>query len=229
MRSAAGDNASFQRLLLVGVLLGLCLVLLGWALVPTASLLSVAGACLILIIYGLVYYFALPRVSPQVIRWALLFGLLAGVVFVAEILMEYALLPKDNTSWGIAEFALIFFIYLVSAFWTAYRSRNLRAGLLTAVLTAMVSSLIWVIAVLAVFYAFRGSPSQQQVFATEGNYADFARSGMADFNTFIMEDFFGAVFFHSLLMPLVAAILGVIGAALGSIRFKPAVKSKTGI
>ena len=88
---------------------------------------------------------------------------------------------------------------------------------MTATGTAMIASLIWLIAVLTVFYIFRGSPQQTQVFRAEGNYEDFAQSGMSDFNTFIMEDFLGAAFFHLLLGPLVAAILGIIGGLFGKV------------
>ncbi len=41
------------------------------------------------------------------------------------------------------------------------------------------------------------------------------RSGMSDFNAFIMEDFMDATFFHLLLGPLVAAVLGLLGGLLG--------------
>ena len=51
----------------------------------------------------------------------------------------------------------------------------------------------------------------------EGDYEDFARSGMSDFNAFIMEDFLGAIFFHLLLGLLVAAVLGALGGVLGKI------------
>jgi len=54
-------------------------------------------------------------------------------------------------------------------------------------------------------YAFRGSPRQVLVLRAEGNYEDFARSGMSDFNVFIMEDFMGATFFHLLLGLVVTA------------------------
>jgi hypothetical protein len=56
---------------------------------------------------------------------------------------------------------------------------------------------------------------QAQVFRAEGNDIDFVRSGLADFNTFVTEDFMGAGFFHSLLLPAGAAILGSIGAVIG--------------
>jgi hypothetical protein len=53
------------------------------------------------------------------------------------------------------------------------------------------------------------------VLRAEGDYEDFARSGMSDFNAFIMEDFMGATFFHLLLGLVVAAVLGVLGGLLG--------------
>src|SRR5512140_1027539 len=91
-----------RRLMLL--LVALALVLLGWALIPATSLVSVAGAVVILVIYGLVFYFGIPRFSAEAVRWAGWFGVAAGAVFVAEVLLEYALLPKDNTSWGVVEF-----------------------------------------------------------------------------------------------------------------------------
>ena len=83
--------------------------------------------------------------------------------------------------------------------------------------SAYIASLVWVITVLAVFYAFRGSPRQALVLRAEGDYDDFARSGMSDFNAFIMEDFMGATFFHLFLGLIVAAGLGVLGGLIGKV------------
>jgi hypothetical protein len=206
---------SLPRASILGILIALGLVLLGWALIPATNPVSVAGACAVLVVYGAAFYFVLPRVSPDVAKWARLFGLLAGGVFAAEILLEYALLPKDNTSWGIAEFGIVFALYFFASFWAAYRRHRLGTGVLTAVLSAMVSSLLWLIAVLAAFYLFRGTERQVQVFTAEGNYQDFTASGMANFDAWTMEDFLGAAFFHSMLGPAIAAFLGLIGGAIG--------------
>jgi asparagine N-glycosylation enzyme membrane subunit Stt3 len=81
--------------------------------------------------------------------------------------------------------------------------------------TAIIGSLIWYIAVLVSFYLFFGTDSQARVFRAEGEYEDFRRSGMADFSTFVMEDFFGAGFFHLLLGPVLAAMLASAGGLLG--------------
>ncbi len=85
---------------------------------------------------------------------------------------------------------------------------------------AMIATLTWVIVTLSVFHIFRGSSQQAQVFQARGNYADFAQRGITDFNVFIMEDFMGAVFFHSLLGPIVAAILGLFGGIVGKLISK---------
>jgi hypothetical protein len=54
---------------------------------------------------------------------------------------------------------------------------------------------------------------------------------MNDFNIFIVEDFMGAVFFHSLLGPIVADILGFLGGVVGrfiaSLRKKQIADAKT--
>ena len=68
-------------------------------------------------------------------------------------------------------------------------------------------------------HCFFGTMRQHRVFLAEGNFDDFARSGMHDFNAFMMEDFLGAGFFHLLLGPLIAWILGLIGG-LVAMRFR---------
>ena len=159
----------------------------------------------------------LHRRHPVILRTATVFGLLAGGVFAAEIILEYILLPSDNSRYGLVEFTTVFLLYLASAFVSAFRSRSTTNAVLTSIACAFIASLVWVVTVLVVFYAFRGSPRQELVFRAEGNYEDFARSGMSDFNAFIMEDFMGATFFHLSLGLLVAAVLGAIGGLLGKV------------
>jgi hypothetical protein len=65
---------------------------------------------------------------------------------------------------------------------------------------------------LGLFFLFFGSPRAALVHQAEGDYLDFADSGLSDFNTFIIQDSLGAVFFHSLLLSLSALVFGVIGS-----------------
>jgi hypothetical protein len=153
----------------------------------------------------------LHRRDPDILRRATIFGLLGGAVFAGEIILEYILLPSDNSRYGMVEFGTVLLLYFASAL----RLRSIKSAVLTAMTSAFIASLVWVITLLVVFYAFRGSARQVQVLRAEGDYEDFARSGMSDFNTFIMEDFMGAIFFHLLLGLLVAAVLGALGGLLG--------------
>lgn len=213
-----GLSNYLQKSLLVGVLVALALVMAGRWFVPATSFISTAAASAILLTYGglaAVCPGRLYRRQPDILRLAIIFGLLAGAVFAGEIILEYILLPASNSLSGMVEFGTVLALYFASAIVTAFRSRSIKNGVLTSVASAFIASLLWVITVLAVFYAFRGSPRQALVLRAEGDYEDFARSGMNDFNAFIMEDFMGATFFHLLLGPLVAAVLGVLGGLLG--------------
>jgi hypothetical protein len=209
-----------QRSFFIGIALASALVVLGWILTPTTNTISIAGALIILFIYALLAYFGAARLdlrNPQILHIAGIFGLIAGLIFLSEIIWEYIALPTDNTRLGLIKFGSVFALYFLSALVIAYRTQRLRQAVITAISTAMIGSLIWLITVLAVFYIFRGSPRQTQVFRAEGNYEDFAHSGRSDFNAFMMEDFMGAGFFHLLLGPIVAAILGSVGGLIGKV------------
>jgi len=196
----------FRSFFIAGVIASLLLILFGKMLVPQENLFGFVGAILIMMIYGTTASF-LSQVPPNAIP----FGIAAGTVFATEMVAEYVMLPKDNTVYGYVEFAAVFLIYLSAGALTSYRTKSIKSGIWSAVWAAMISSLIWVVVVLAVFYIFRGTPEQTKVFLAEGNYIDFLRSNEKNFNIWIMEDFMGAVFYHSLLGPFIALILGFIG------------------
>ena len=211
-------NNRSQKIFLIGIAAGIALIILGWILTPAENPIGVLAATVIMVVYGMIAWFVPQRVekiSPIIQSTAVLLGLIAGLIFVGEIILEYILLPKDNSTLGLIEFGSVFFLYLLAGAITAYRTNSIRNGILSALGTALITTLIWTIATLSVFYLFRGTPQQAQVFQAEGNYADFAQSGMTDMNAFIMEDFMGAIFFHSLLGPILASILGVIGGIIG--------------
>lgn len=63
----------------------------------------------------------------------------------------------------------------------------------------------------------KGTPQQAAVFRAEGNLEDFARSGSANFEAWLMQDFLGAGFFHLLLSLIVSAILGSVGGLIGRV------------
>jgi hypothetical protein len=201
----------------MGILCALGLVGYGKHLIPTTNDLSLDAAVLVLVIYAIIAWAAPVRIEekwPKLVSASSPFGILAGAIFVSELLFEYILLPANNAQMGYVEFGLVLFVYALAGAVAAYRYESIGAGTVAAANAAIVSSLIWFIAVLAVFYCFRGSLRQELVFRAEGNYDDFARSGMADFDAFTMEDFCGAGFFHLLIGPFVAALLGALAASI---------------
>ena len=150
-----------RKSLLFGVVVALALVISGRLLVPGMSFGSTLAAVVILLAYGGLAASCpvwLHRRHPGVLRWGIVFGLLAGAVFVAEIVLEYVLLPPDNSRYGVAEFGLVFLFYFASAVVSAVRLRSIKDAALTSVTSAFIASLIWVITLLVVFYAFRGRP-----------------------------------------------------------------------
>lgn len=191
---------------------GLTLVAYGFAEHPQARLLSVAAAATILFGYGMLGLTLKRLRSSAELQASSIAGLAAGVVFGTEILLEYIYLPLSNVVWGYAEFGTVILIYAVAAVWVAWSGRPIRNAVRVAALAAIISSLIWCLVLLSTFYAYEGTSAQTAVLIAEGDPQDFLRSGMSDYRTFLIEDLFGATFFHLLLGPIIAAILGLISS-----------------
>ena len=85
-------------------------------------------------------------------------------------------------------------------------------GVLAAIGSTIIGSLVWVGSLLCTYYAFLGTARQQKVLAADQVFEDFKRSGMEDLRAFIMQDYLGGVFFHLLLGLIIAGILGAMGA-----------------
>lgn len=197
--------------LLALTLFDLALVLFSLARFPEAGWSHALPVTLLLALAAAAIAWAWLRLAPETRAWALRFGVAAGVVLGGEVLLEYALLPKDNSTYGLVEYGL-FLALLLAAGVLCYRdARSLVASLLAGAWTGILATLIWYAVVLLVFHLFWVSPQQAQVFQAEGNLQDFARSGMSDFTAFIVQDFFGAGFFHLLLGGLIGALLGGLG------------------
>jgi hypothetical protein len=229
--SEKDDIIKIRNILLFGIILDICLVVFGNWLVPTAlkassnGLSGLIAILAILVIYAGITIFCLKpteRFNDRILKNAVWFGGLAGAVFLLEIITEYIILPGNdlNSKMGLTEFALAFLIYIAAGFWSACRTQKYFSSLLTSFWTAIIASVIWLGVVLLVFYLFHGTERQQLVLEAEGNLEDFKRSGMTDYNAFVMQDFWGAGFFHLLLGPFLAIIFGSAGGLLGLLGSK---------
>lgn len=172
-----------------------------------AILPGLVAVMIMLAVYGLLGNWGPPRLErrdQRLLRLAMAFGLTAGAIYAVEIVLEYVLLPSDNTPYGLVEFGLVFLCYLAGGLIAALQTGRARHGLLAA----LGAALVWYIVFLAVTYAFKGTPQQTAVFRAEGNLDDFARSGGTNFEAWLVQDNFGAGFYHLLLALFVCAFLG---------------------
>jgi len=217
-------NAPFVRKAVLTLAVADCaLVMLGLILTPTTLTASRQGwlggtaAVAMLAIYGVLGVVGSPAVerrNPRILPIASLFGLTIGIIFVAEMLFEYIILPssKGNERLAYLEFVGMFLCLFLAGLKGGQATGNVWHGVLTAIWSTMIGSLIWVASLLSTYYAFIGTARQEQVLAADQVFEDFKRSGMTDLRAFVMQDYLGGVFFHLLLGLIVAAILGMIGA-----------------
>jgi len=176
--------------------------------------LAVAGAVVILTLYWFALHQIERTLDASLMRLGAFFGAIAAFVFAAEFLVEYTFTPRDNTFLGEVEFGLVLLMYFAAGVAACRRGQRLKDGVRASFLSATIASLIWMTALLSTSILFWGSTRQFAVLRAEGEYEDFARSGMADFQAFVVQDFLGACFYHLLLGPLIAAVLGATGSAM---------------
>jgi|GEM_PF-3716633 hypothetical protein len=208
------------KILIIELIICLVLVTYGWLTTPGVSLLSIVGAYFIVLLYSVFLCIALPRIIlrySQILSFSCFAGAIAGLIFVGEIIYEYIFLPKDNTIPGLIEFGGVLGVLFLLAIAYSYCFHSFKQTILSVIISAMIASVLWLITVLLIFYLFRGTHRQEIVLQAEGSYQDFANSGMKSFDVFIMEDFYGATFFHLLLVPLLATILSLFGWIIGRI------------
>jgi hypothetical protein len=215
---------NLQAWLAAGSAAGLALLAVGLFPAPETRLLRLVPAGIILGLYALAGVWALPQIfttGSQSLKLAVRFGLLAGGIYAVEILLEYLLLPANNSLFGLAEFSLIFLAYLACGLAAARQTGALRSGTAAAGAAGLISTLIWWLVLLAATYLFWGTTRQIQVFRAEGSFEDFTRSGMTSFSAFLVEDLGGAGFFHLLLGPILGGLFGLAGALVGKRLHRP--------
>jgi hypothetical protein len=187
---AALRGGGYLALLGVVVAQGLCVALMRWGPLSTRT------------------------ASPAAIRIGATTGLVLGVLYGAEVLAEYLSAAITDASvligWIIVS-GLVAGI-AVAATTATVRLRSVRAGVTAAVYCAIFEYLVWYPAVLICYYLFRTSGALERVWRAEGTYDDFARSGMTDIRAFVLQDFWGAGFFHLLAGLVIAGIFGTSAA-----------------
>ena len=172
-------------------------------------------------IYGLIGWFVvkLPGFRDhRTLVWGGRCGLATGLVFTLSMSAEY-LIPHDalaSATFGYTTFGLFFLLMAIAGMCATLDTRRLVLAPVAAAWAALIASQIWFILLLTLYYAFLDTPQEAQFLEADQVMADFQRHGARDLRTFIFEDYMGAGFFHSLLAPLIALPLGLLGG-LGAI------------
>ena len=207
-------------------LLDIALVLLGLGLYPAVleegGLLGASAAILMVCLYGCLALFgplAMDRVPEKVWGWSASVGLAAGVWLGVDLLSNYFIYRDGPTNSKIS--LLVYGVYFLLLLSTALRGSQItnrfRDGLTAALWYIIPAQLIWFMVEFGAYYLFAHTPVGEQFIQTEMG-ADFVRSGGHNFQVFVIGDFFGAGFFHLLLIGLLAVlVIGSAGAGLGKL------------
>jgi hypothetical protein len=221
------SSSALRKSMIAGV--GLCALLLviGLLIFPNALRLGgitpLLGDSLIFSLYALAGFvgpLAVERVKPQALRQGILFGIIVGIWFSADILIGI-LVPLDssgNAALGLIEFGGLLVFFLIAGMRGALKTETIGGGVAAAMWTSIIGTLIWFIMLLLTYYLFLGTLQEARSLQSDQVMADFTRSGMTDLRAFIMQDYMGAGFFHMLLSPAVAAVIGGFAGLLIKVR-----------
>ncbi|HKS98827.1 MAG TPA: hypothetical protein VJT31_04785 [Rugosimonospora sp.] len=156
------------------------------------------------------------RVAPAALATGGTIGALVGLGYGLVLLAEYAspVVSRVDIPLGYGIVGTLVAGGLLAGGVAAYRAGGFRAGLAGALWGAMATYMVWYPLVLITYHAFDGTAAQARALRAEGSYDDFARSGMADFHAFVLQDMFGAGFFHLILNAAIALVFGSLAAGL---------------
>jgi len=206
-----------RSLMAAGAIADAMLVCLGVARYPAAIATASDGA------WGLIGPLAMLAIYAA-IGWlaalsaGLAFGGAAGALFLVEMLVGYLapLSEGQNAILGAVMYGGFATLLLAAGVWGGWRTRRLGGGLRASLWAALLGSLVWLAGLWLTTHLFWGTPQEARQFVADQVIADFQRSGQADLRAFALQDNLGGSFFHLLLGPLVAALLGTLGGLAGA-------------
>lgn len=215
MKILSRKNTLWQ-VMLGGVLIDLALI--GLSLALYSSLLDGRRAitmtvCLLLLLLYACFGIALPlRASPKIMTalWAgMVFGLLIGVVFIVDIIME-DFIDLGSQASTFSTLGFMFFIFLLFAgagTYGTYKTDQFRLGLLASIWSAMLGVLIVVLVGFTLNFLFMQRMEHILV-------SDYLRSGMSSPQAFTFFNALDSASTHLLEAPILAAVFGSLGGLL---------------
>jgi hypothetical protein len=171
-----------------------------------------------LLVYAFFILWATRTPTPEHERALLigtLFGAISGVISISHIVRENygTMSPRVTVLVTLAAILAMFLPWAFAGFQAVRKTGRVRLGVFAAVFGAVVCM------VLTVSFGFGELlTSLPRLAQRDAASPDFLRSGWTDLRAFVIADVFDAGFWHMVIGPAVATVLGGITSALASVR-----------
>ncbi len=215
-----------KNIIIGGVALLVIQIVYGLIQTPTAiSFVPLLAVVFVLALYLVLTFrspIALKKLDYSVLKTALVIGLLISAIYCVQIVSEYFIPVTGliDQRWGYIAFGALPIWFGIAGGISAYKTKKFRAGIVAAIWSAMISSLLWINILFVMYFVFFGTKQGYAVLVAGETIADFERSGISSLPVFVMQDFMGATFFHLLLSIIAAIIFGSLGALISFITLK---------
>jgi FtsH-binding integral membrane protein len=185
----------------------------GWTLNPGAAMYLREAWFALLVYAGAIVVVVANRGEEwdEELQNAARFGTIAGLVKVANIVLEHARSAETRIpALNIAAMLIIFVLWALAGARTARDLRHFRPGVIAAVMSAGVCMVIAVTAGFAVELFI--SPPRPDLIST---WEDFKRSGWIDAHAFGIASTLDSAFSRLWMGPAIALAVGAVGAGIG--------------
>lgn len=212
--------SSLRFLMLLAALLGIALNGYGLLLIRTnldsTTLLGFAAVCILFLLYGLMALRLPNEIIQPGLRFGFLCGLLFGVLFGAYIALTNLINLESRIGSIVTMITLtaMGILCLLAGMVASWRTEDLYMGIRASIWTGLIGALLGLITMLILTYTYMGIINQNTL-----SYSGYLHSGIKDVLVFNVQDNLGGCFYTLLFYPIIAAVLGAVGAILGKSRF----------
>jgi len=180
--------------------------------VSEAGMFSLLMPIFMLLIYIVVAIWVTHQPTPErsrVLKSGTLFGLLIGITFIIDILVEnFADSGQQAIAISTLGFMLLIFLVFAYAGWYGTKESNqLSFGILTSIWSAMIGVVIALLFGFLINFLFT-QRLEQNLQAS----AEYLRSGSHDLETFTFWNTLDSASSHLLEAPIIALVLGTVGS-----------------
>jgi len=217
--------ALVQRTIILLIIADVLLLVVGLLRYPTSlqegGVPGITADIAILLLYGYIALVSPIRTSAanrRLLRLGFAVGLTGALALCVDLVSSY-FVHRDATAsafWSLGTYGIFLLLLLITGIIGSAQTGRFISGVTAAVWAVLVALPVWFFCEFAAYYLF-GTSGIGAEFMRQEMQADYARSGSSDYQGFVMADFFGAGFFHPLLMLILGILLGMAGAAIGKL------------